>query len=169
LLAGAPADFANPSCALASPLPIQQDAKAPTGFIRMTPQLFYVLLASFVLAAFVLFKTLPWRSISQDWPPVYGRTFSILFSAIFVGYALCGLLINDIWLPGKRSGPIHLHSWCAWSFFSATVCAALFFTSAMGERTPSYRVQIFRRVMFVSGWLLFILALTGWVYGKVKG
>jgi hypothetical protein len=137
--------------------------------MHMTPELLFVLLASFVAAAFFLFKTLPWRSISQDWPRVYPTTFSIMFSALFVGYALYGLLINDIWLPGKRGGPIHLRSWCARSFFLATVCAAAFFTSAMGGRSPGYRLQVFRRVMFVSGWFFFIISLTGWLYGKVKG
>jgi len=136
--------------------------------MRMTPELLFVLLAGFLVAGFVLFKTLPWRSVSQDWPPVYPRTYSILLSALFVGYALYGLLINDIWLPARRH-PIHLHGWCAWSFFLAAVCAALFFTSAIGSRIPSYRLQLFRRVMFVSGWFFFILSLTGWLFGKVKG
>lgn len=138
-------------------------------FMRMTPELLYVLLGSFVVAAFILFKTLPWRSISQDWPPVYGRTLSISFSALCVGYALYGLLTNDTWLPARRRGTIHLHGWCAWSFFLAAACAALFFTSAMGGRIPGYRLQVFRRVMFVSGWFFFILSLMGWVYGKIKG
>ena len=138
-------------------------------FMRMTPELLFVLLGGFVAVAFLLFKSLPWRRISQAWPPVYGRTFSIVFSALFVGYGLYGLLTNDIWLPGKMGPPIHLHGWCAWSFFLAAVCTALFFTSAMGRRIPGYRLQVFRRAMFLIGWLLFILALMGWVYGKFKG
>ena len=82
-----------------------------------------------MVAAFILFKALPWRSISQDWPPVHGRTFSILFSALFVGYGLYGLLSNDIWLPrtlaveswpsGRRD--VHMHGWPVWSFFFAAV------------------------------------------------
>ena len=128
------------------------------------------------MVAVILFKTLPRRSISQDWPPVYGRTFSIAFSALFVGYGLYGLLTNDIWLPrtlAVENWPsdrrdVHMHGWCVWSFFLAAVCAALFFTSAMGGRIPGHRLQAFRRVRFVSGWFFFILALTGWLYGKIK-
>jgi hypothetical protein len=138
--------------------------------MSMTPELLFVLLGIFVVAAFVLFKTLPRRSISKDWPPVYARILSILLSALFIGYGLYGLLVNDVWLPGKRAAPaIHLHGWCAWSFFLGAVCAAFFFTSAMGDRTPGYRLQVFRRAMFVGGWFFFMLSLSGWLYGKIKG
>jgi hypothetical protein len=146
-------------------------------FMRMNPELLFVVFAGAVVVAFFLFNTLPRHSISRDWPPVYGRTFSILFSALFVGYGLYGLLTNDIWLPrtlavenwppGTRD--VHMHGWCVWSFFLAAVCTAFFFTSAMGRRIPDYRLQVFRRVMFVSAWLFFILSLMGWLYGKIKG
>src|SRR5579864_1389394 len=131
-----------------------------------TTELLFVLFAGGAMAAFILFNTLPWRSISQDWPPVYGRTFSVLFSSLFVGYGLYGLLANDTRLPSKR-GVIHLHGGCACLFFLAAVCTALFFTSAMGGHIPSYRLQVFRRVMFVSAWFFFILSVTGWLYGKI--
>lgn len=145
--------------------------------MHLTSELLFVLLAACMTAGFVLFKTLPWRSLSPNWPPVYGRTFSICFSALFVGYGLYGLLCNDIWFPetlaaqnwppGRRD--VHMHGWCVWSFFLAAVCAALFFTSAMGGRIPGQRLQVFRRVMFVSGWFFSILSLTGWLYRIIKG
>lgn len=145
--------------------------------MRMTPELSFVLLATLLMAAVFLIKALPWRPISQDWPPVYSRKFSILFSALFVGYGLYGLLTNDIWFPktlavenwppGSRD--VHMHGWCVGSFFLATICTALFFTSAMRGRIPGYRLQVFRRLIFVSGWFFFILSLTGWLYGRIKG
>ena len=136
--------------------------------MSMSPELLFVLLGSVVVAAFVFFNALPLRSVSQDWPPVYGRTFGILVSTLFIGYAVYGLLVNDTSLPSKR-GMVQLHGWCVWSFFLAAVCAALFFTSATGGRIPGYRLQVFRRIMFVSGWFFFILSVTGWLYGKIKG
>jgi hypothetical protein len=95
----------------------------------------------------------------------FSRVMHILFSLFFVGY---GLLTDEVWLPGRRRGDIHLHGSAVVCFFLATVCAAAFLTAEVVEhydrQGEARRYQLFRRIAGLLGWCCLGLSLSAWLY-----
>lgn len=66
--------------------------------------------------------------------PLGIRWGSFLVGAALVGYGLLGIHYDDLYIPGKRSGGLHLHGLPIWLMFAAILCAALLLGSALADR-----------------------------------
>lgn len=66
--------------------------------------------------------------------PLGIRWGSFLAGAALVGYGLLGIHYDDLYIPGKRSGGLHLHGLPIWLMFAAILCAALLLGSAVADR-----------------------------------
>jgi len=95
--------------------------------------------------------------------PAATRTFNIVASALLLIYGTYGILVNDLFIPGKRSHGVHLHDDPALAMYGAFVCACLVMMSVVVDhydRRNNERKYRFFSIVFQSmGWSLFVLAL----------
>lgn len=91
------------------------------------------------------------------------RIMSILFSSILLIYGLIGFLIDDLYLPGKSKGGIHLHGVPMWIMLSAFAFAIANLLSVVidyyDQRNNETNYQRFAKVTKIIGWILFGVAL----------
>ena len=91
------------------------------------------------------------------------RAFYIILSSILLIYGTIGIIIDDLYLPGKRRGGIHFHGEPAWIMVGAFFFAVLNMMSVVvdhyDKRNNEINYKRFARVTQIFGWVLFALAL----------
>jgi hypothetical protein len=95
--------------------------------------------------------------------PYKGRVLSIIFSTLLLGYGIVAFVIDDLYLPGRRSGGMHLHGNSLYIMLAAFACAAANLVSVVVDhydrRNNETNYRRFARVTRILGWLLFGLAI----------
>lgn len=95
--------------------------------------------------------------------PAKERILSIVFSLFLFLYGTYGVWVNDLYMPGKRSGGIHLHDVPAWIMYGAITCACLVMLSVVvdhyDERNNETNYKLFANLFKYAGWGFFALSL----------
>jgi hypothetical protein len=95
--------------------------------------------------------------------PATERVWNTILSLALVGYGTFGVLIDDIFLPGKRSRGMHFHGTAAWLLYAAMLCAAANLLSVVVDHCDSRNNETnykqFARATQVIAWVLFGVAL----------
>lgn len=95
--------------------------------------------------------------------PTEERTLNIIFSSIMFLYGTFGVIIDDVYIPGKRSPGTHFHGEPAWIIYGAFLCAVANMMSVVidhyDQRSNENNYKLFARVTQIAGWTLFVLAL----------
>lgn len=95
--------------------------------------------------------------------PYSERIVCVILSSILLIYGILGWVIDDLYLPGKRSRGIHLHGGSLWIMLGAFVCAAANLLSVVvdhyDKRNNETNYKLFAQVTKISGWVLFGIAL----------
>lgn len=91
------------------------------------------------------------------------RTANVLLSVGLLAYGGLGLWLDDIYLPGKRSGGVHLHGEPAWMVFAAMLSGAANLLTAVidhyDRRDNEDTYRMVARITQVMGWSLLVLAI----------
>jgi O-antigen/teichoic acid export membrane protein len=91
------------------------------------------------------------------------RTMNIIFSSIMFLYGTFGIIIDDLYIPGKRSPGAHFHGETAWILYGAFLCAIANMMSVVvdhyDQRNNETNYKLFARVTQIAGWTLFVFAL----------
>jgi hypothetical protein len=91
------------------------------------------------------------------------RTVNIIASGILFLYGTFGVIIDDLYIPGKRRPGTHFHGEPAWILYAAFLCAVANMMSVVidhyDKRNNETNYKLFARVTQTLGWTLFILAL----------
>ncbi len=94
--------------------------------------------------------------------PVETRWIHLIISGGLILYAAIGLLVDDIYLPGKRRGGLHFHGISAWvmAFAFAMACCNLLsvIVDHYDRRNNETNYRLFAKVTSLLGILLFIAA-----------
>lgn len=105
--------------------------------------------------------------------PLKERWFNLLSSVVLLSYGTYGVWINDLYIPAKRGGGVHLHDLPAWvmfaAFFSAVVVMISECIDHYDRRNNEIRYQWFARVVKLVGWGFFCLSFSIQVSGYVGG
>ena len=95
--------------------------------------------------------------------PFKSRVLSIVFSTILLGYGLFAYRIDDLYLPGKRSGGMHLHGESMYIMLIAFAFAVANLLSVVVDhydrRNNETNYRKFARVSGILGWVFFALAI----------
>jgi hypothetical protein len=95
--------------------------------------------------------------------PVWQRWFYGCASAAIVGYGVYGLSVDDIMVPGKRSGDLHAHGTAALLIFLAMLCLAGNFIAIVVDhfdrRNNERNYRLFARITAWLGWALFLAGI----------
>lgn len=91
------------------------------------------------------------------------RTTNIILSGILFLYGTFGVIIDDLYIPGKRRSGTHFHGEPAWILYGAFLCAVANMMSVVvdhyDKRNNETNYKLFARVTQIAGWTLFVLAL----------
>lgn len=91
------------------------------------------------------------------------RIWNISLSLAMIIYGTIGLLINDLYIPGKRSNGVHLHGLSAWVMYSAILFAVLNLLAVVvdhyDQRNNERHYLAFTKFTQYIGWTLFFAAL----------
>lgn len=91
------------------------------------------------------------------------RTVSIIFSSLLFLYGTFGVIIDDLYIPGKRRPGVHFHGEPAWIMYGAFLCAVANMISVVvdhyDQRNNENNYKLFARVTQIAGSTLFFLAL----------
>lgn len=86
------------------------------------------------------------------------QIFYIIFSILLFSYGTYGILINDLYVPGKRRGT-HMHDTPAWIMYGAIICACIVMISVVidhyDRRNNEKHYRTFAKVGEYIGWSLF--------------
>jgi hypothetical protein len=78
-------------------------------------------------------------------------------------YGIHGVVVDDLFLPGKRSGGIHLHGAAALTMFFAFLCACSVMISSIVDhydtRDNEGKYKTFAVTLTTCGWVLFFVAI----------
>lgn len=95
--------------------------------------------------------------------PAVERAMNLIFSSILLSYGTFGVLIDDLYIPGKRGPGTHFHGEPAWILYAAFLSAAANMMSVVvdhhDKRNNEINYKLFARVTQIAGWTLFVLAL----------
>lgn len=95
--------------------------------------------------------------------PKWERNINILFSTILLGYGIFGLIIDDLYIPGKRGTGIHFHGIATWILFGAFLSGVANMMSVVvdhyDKRNNEKNYKLFSRITQILGWTLFVIAL----------
>lgn len=90
------------------------------------------------------------------------RIMNIILSSVMFLYGTFGVIIDDLYIPGKRSPGTHFHGEPAWVLYGAFLCAVANMMSVVVDhydrRNNEINYQRFARVTQIVGWTLFVLA-----------
>ncbi len=90
------------------------------------------------------------------------RALSIIFSSILLVYGTIGIIIDDLYLPGKGGG-VHFHGEPMWVMLVAFGCAIANLLSVVvdhyGKRNNETNYLLFARFTRIAGFVMFGLAL----------
>lgn len=96
--------------------------------------------------------------------PRHDRILYIILSGALFIYGTFGVIIDDLFVPGKRSSGTHYHGEPAWMIYGAVLCAVANLVSVVvdhyDQRDNEINYKRFARITQIAGWTLFILALT---------
>lgn len=91
------------------------------------------------------------------------RLFNSLLAIFLLVYGTYGLIVDDIWIPGKRSTGVHYHGPAAVVLFLAICCAAAVLVSLIvdhyDQRPNEASYRRFAQRAQILGWVLFIGAM----------
>ncbi len=91
------------------------------------------------------------------------RALSIIFSSILLVYGTIGFIIDDLYLPGKRSRGVHLHGepllvmLLSFAFAIANLMSVVI--DHYDKRNNETNYILFAKFTRIAGWVLFGLAL----------
>lgn len=86
--------------------------------------------------------------------PEIERIISIVASVSLAAYGIIGLLIDDIYVPGKRGPGSHLHGIAAYIMFAAIFCFIINFLSVIVDHYDERdNERYYKLINNVSGWL----------------
>jgi hypothetical protein len=95
--------------------------------------------------------------------PLGERIIYIILSSIMLVYGTFGVIIGDLYIPGKRRPGFHFHGVPAWIMYGAFLCAVANMMSVVvdhyDKRNNETNYKLFARVTQIAGWALFALAL----------
>lgn len=103
------------------------------------------------------------------------RLFYGLASIAILAYGGYGLLMDDVYIPAKRSAGFHLHGVPAWLAVAAMVAMAANMLSVVVDhfdrRNNEGTYRTFARLSSWAGWLLFLssLGLNVWLHFQEEG
>jgi hypothetical protein len=104
--------------------------------------------------------------------PRVERILNIIASAVLLSYGTFGVVVDDLYLPGKRGPGIHFHGVSAWIMYGAFLFAVANFVSVIVDhydrRSNETNYKLFARVTQIGGWTLFVLAVVVWVFFQGK-
>lgn len=90
------------------------------------------------------------------------RISNTVFALVIFVYGAVSLLIDDFYIPGKRSNGEHLHGMPVWIMFAASLCAVIVLTATVidhYDKRPNERgYQRLGKAFRVLGWGLFLSA-----------
>jgi hypothetical protein len=91
------------------------------------------------------------------------RRANIILSSVMLLYGTFGIIIDDLYIPGKRRPGIHFHGEPAWILYLAFLCGVANLMSVVvdhyDKRNNEINYKLFARVTQIAGWTLFGLAL----------
>lgn len=92
------------------------------------------------------------------------RAMNTLLALALLAYGAYGLLVDDLYLPGRRSRPgVHLHGTPAWIMYGAFICAAAVLLALVidhyDRRNNEHHYETFKLLASRAGWSFFIVAL----------
>lgn len=97
----------------------------------------------------------------------------MVLSFILLGYGGCGAVIDDLYIPGKRSRGIHLHGEPLLIMYGAFICAALNLLSVVidhyDRRNNERNYRRFAKIAQIMGWVLFGVAFLADLFIFHKG
>lgn len=100
--------------------------------------------------------------------PLFVRILNKVIAVFLILYGGYGLYINDLALPDKRGWVLHLSDEPLWIMYSAFICGALVYLAEVidhyDKRDNEHKYKNFGKVVGKTGWGLFIISLTLWVY-----
>jgi hypothetical protein len=118
------------------------------------------------LIAYQKFKANGRRLLSEYVPnfiPEGVRTFNFFASVFLLLYGAYGIVVNDLYLRGKRGRGIHLHDGSASIMYMAFLCACVVMISVImdhhDKRNNEHAYQSISRVFKIAGWGLFAASL----------
>jgi hypothetical protein len=95
--------------------------------------------------------------------PLGERIIYIILSSIMLAYGTFGVIIDDLYIPGKRRPGFHFHGVPAWIMYGAFLCGVANMMSVVvdhyDKRNNETNYKLFARVSQIAGWALFVLAL----------
>ncbi len=99
--------------------------------------------------------------------PLHLRVFYVLLSGALLAYGAYGLWVDDLFMPGKRRGGIHLHGPEAWLMYFAFVAGALNMLSVVVDHFDRRNNETnYRRFGKITSWaaiLFFAASLLAYV------
>lgn len=91
------------------------------------------------------------------------RLWNTIASIFLIGYGGYGIINNDLYIPGKRNGGIHLTDAPAIMMYGAFICGVLVMLSTIidhyDERDNEHKYKQFAKILKFCGWSLFGFAL----------
>lgn len=94
---------------------------------------------------------------------LWERTAHTLLALALLAYGVIGLMVDDLFVPGRGGRGIHLHGAPAWIMFGAIVCASAVLLALVADhydrRNNEQRYVRFKRRTIVAAWCFFAGAL----------
>lgn len=93
------------------------------------------------------------------------RVRNTVLAVVLLAYGFYGLYVDDLYIPGKRGGGIHLHGIGAWVMYGALVCSAAIALALVidhyDRRNNEHHYENFKSMASFVGWCFFGAALLG--------
>ena len=91
--------------------------------------------------------------------PAGVRGWNIFLSIILLSYGTFGVLVDDLYIPGRHTKGLHFHGEPAWIMYGAMICAVLNLLSVVVDhydgRNNEVNYRRFAKVTQIAGWALF--------------
>jgi hypothetical protein len=105
--------------------------------------------------------------------PLITRIFYVAAALAVFAYGAYGVVVDDLFLPAKRSDGMHLHGVAAWLAFAAIACMAANLLSVVADhfdkRDNERSYRRFARITSWAGWICFGLSLVIYLMQRASG
>lgn len=95
--------------------------------------------------------------------PKFERNVNIILSILLLLYGIIGLLVDDIYIPGKHTRGFHFHGPPATIAFAGFICFVLYLLTIVADhydrRNNERRYVQFRKFMRFMGYTLLLVAV----------